>query len=153
MKPEETVERVKDLVEPVLAAQGVELVDLEFVRAGKHRVLRFYLDKPEGITLDDCAAWSRVLGEIIDVHDLIDQAYTLEVSSPGLTRPLKGVNDFQRYTGRLARITVKGGAGKRSLYRGELAGVAGEAVLLREGSQMHQIPLAEIVRARLDIDL
>jgi ribosome maturation factor RimP len=152
MKPDDTVARVKERILPVLQAQEVELVDTEFVKTGKRYTLRLFLDKPGGITLDDCAALSRLLGEIIDVHEVINHAYTLEVSSPGLTRSLRKVEDFQRFAGRLARITVRGGTGKRSLFRGELIGLEGEAVALQEGSQIHHIPLADIVRARLDID-
>jgi ribosome maturation factor RimP len=152
MKPNDTVARVRELILPVLQVQEVELVDTEFIKAGKRYTLRLFLDKPGGITLDDCAALSHLIGEIIDVHDVVEHAYTLEVSSPGLTRPLKTVADFQRFTGSLARITVRGGTGKRSVFRGELVGVEGETVALREGSQIHRIPLAEIVRARLDID-
>ena len=152
MKPDDTVARIKELILPVLQAQEVELVDTDFVKTGKRYTLRLFLDKPGGITLDDCAALSRLLGEIIDVHEIINHAYTLEVSSPGLTRSLRKVEDFQRFAGRLARITVRGGTGKRSLFRGELIGLEGETVALQEGSQIHHIPLADIVRARLDID-
>ncbi len=153
MQPDDTVAQVNKLILPVLQAQEVELVDTEFLKAGKRYTLRLFLDKPGGITLADCAALSRLLGEIIDVHDVIDHAYTLEVSSPGLTRPLKKVEDFKRFAGRLARITVRGGTGKRSLFRGELIGLEGETLTLQEGSQIHHIPLADIVRARLDIDI
>jgi ribosome maturation factor RimP len=153
MKPDETVTRINELIRPVLQAQEVELVDMEFVKAGKRSTLRLFLDKPGGITLDDCAALSRLLGEIIDVHDIIDHAYTLEVSSPGLTRPLKKVEDFQRCLGRLVRITVRSGAGKRSLFRGELQGVDGDSVVVQEGQEVFRIPLADIVKARLDIDI
>jgi ribosome maturation factor RimP len=152
MKPDETVARINELILPVLQAQGVELVDTEFVKAGKRYALRLFLDKPGGITLDDCAALSSLLGEIIDVHEVIDHAYTLEVSSPGLTRPLKKVEDFQRSLGRLVRITVRGGTGKRSLFRGQLQGVEGDSVVVQEGQQVFRIPMADIVKARLDID-
>jgi ribosome maturation factor RimP len=152
MKPDETATHINELILPVLQAQGVELVDTEFIKAGKHSTLRLFLDKPGGITLDDCAALSSLLGEIIDVHELIDHAYTLEVSSPGLTRPLKKIEDFQRFAGRLVRLTVRGGAGKCSLFRGKLQGLEGENVIVQEGSQQHHIPLADIVKARLDID-
>jgi ribosome maturation factor RimP len=152
MKPDDTVARINELILPVLQVQEVELVDTEFVRAGKRSTLRLFLDRPGGITLDDCAALSRLLGEIIDVHEVINYAYTLEVSSPGLTRSLKKIEDFQRFAGRLVRITVRGGTGKPSLFRGELLGLAGETVALQEGSQIHHIPFADIVKARLDID-
>ena len=152
MKPDETVARINELILPVLQAREVELVDTEFIKTGKRYTLRLFLDKPGGITLDDCAELSRLLGEIIDVHEVIDHAYTLEVSSPGLTRRLKKVEDYQRCTGRLVRITVRGGAGKVSSFRGELKGLEGESVILQADSQIHHIPLADIVKARLDID-
>ncbi len=152
MKPDETVARINELILPVLQAREVELVDTEFIKVGMRYTLRLFLDRPGGITLDDCAALSRLLGEIIDVHDVIDHAYTLEVSSPGLTRPLKKVEDFQRCIGRLVRITVRGGTGKRSLFRGQLQGLEGDSVIVQEGSQIYRIPLADIVKARLDID-
>ncbi|HAY22538.1 MAG TPA: hypothetical protein DCY27_10315 [Desulfobacterales bacterium] len=89
----------------------------------------------------------------MDVHDVIRHAYILEVSSPGLTRPIKKIEDFSRYAGRLVRITVRGGVGKRSLYRGELLGLDGETVKVKEGSRVYAIPVKDIARARLDIDL
>ena len=152
MKPDETVARINELILPVLQSQGVELVDTEFIKAGRRYTLRLFLDKPGGITLDDCASLSSILGEIIDVHEIINHAYALEVSSPGLTRPLKKVEDYQRFAGRLVRITVRGGTGKRSLFRGELKGLEGESVVLQEDSQVIHIPLADIVKARLDIE-
>jgi ribosome maturation factor RimP len=152
MMPDDTVARINELILPVLQAREVELVDTEFVRAGKRSTLRLFLDKPGGISLDDCAALSRLLGEILDVHDVIDHAYTLEVSSPGLTRSLKKFEDFRRFAGRLIRITVRGGTGKSSVFRGKLLGLEGETVALQEGSRIHQIPLIDIVKARLDID-
>ncbi|MBM4288471.1 MAG: ribosome maturation factor RimP [Deltaproteobacteria bacterium] len=152
MKPDDTIARINKLILPVLQAHGMELVEVEFVRVGRRHLLRLYLDKPGGVTLEDCAFYSHLLGEVIDVHNVINHAYTLEVSSPGLTRPLKNKEDFNRYAGRLARITVRGGTGKRSLYRGELLGLEGDAVKLQEGSRIHQIPLADIARARLDIE-
>lgn len=153
MKPEETAARVNELVLPVLQAQGVELVDTEFVRAGRRAVLRLFVDKPGGITLDDCAALSGPIGEIIDVHDVIRQSYTLEVSSPGLTRSLKKTADFVRFAGRQIRLSRRTESGKVVTLRGELLGLAGAEVLLRVDSQIHHIPLTDIVRARLDPDL
>ncbi len=152
MKPEETVARVIELILPVLQSQGVELVETEFVRAGRRAVLRLFVDKPGGITLDDCAALSRVVGEIIDVHEVISQSYILEVSSPGLTRPLKKADDYERFTGRQVRLTRRGETGKVITLRGELLGMDGEKVQLRVGSQVHHIPMTDILRARLDPD-
>ncbi len=153
MKPEETVARVNELIVPVLQIQGVELVETEFVRAGRRAVLRLFVDKPGGITLDDCAALSGVVGEIIDVHDVIGQSYILEVSSPGLTRPLKKPEDYNRFAGRQVRLSRRRENGKVITLRGELLGLAGEEVHLRVGSQVQHIPFSDIVRARLDPDL
>ncbi|MGQ9921941.1 MAG: ribosome maturation factor RimP [Desulfobacca sp.] len=153
MKPEETVARVNALILPVLQSQGVELVETEFVRAGRRAVLRLFVDKPGGITLDDCAALSQVVGEIIDVHEVIGQSYVLEVSSPGLTRPLKKAADYQRFKGRQVRLTRRAETGKVSTLRGELLGLDGEEVLVQVGSQVQHVPLTDIVRARLDPDL
>lgn len=141
------------MVEPLLQAQEIELVDLDWVQAGKRGVLRLYVDKPGGVTLDDCAQISHLVGELLDVHDLIDQSYNLEISSPGLTRALKKPADYQRYIGRLARITVRAGAGERHNFRGELLGLEDDRVKIKEGDQVHRIPLDDIARARLDIDL
>lgn len=151
-KPVEIIAQVEDLVAPLLQAQEVELVETEMVRAGKRWVLRLYVDKPGGISLDECARVSQVVGELLDVHDLIDQAYTLEISSPGLTRALKKPADYQRYVGRLARITTRAGAGERQIFRGELLGLEDDRVKLKEGDQIYQILLDDIARARLDVD-
>jgi len=153
MTPEETVARVNELVQPVLKFQGIELVETEFVRAGKRAVLRLYVDKPGGITLDDCAAVSGVVGEIIDVHEVIGHSYTLEVSSPGLTRPLKKAEDYARFAGRLIRLSRRGADGRVATLRGRLEGLVGEAVHLQVDEAVEVIPLTEIVRARLDPDL
>jgi len=153
MKPEETVARVNELILPVLQSQGVELVETEFVQASRRAVLRLFVDKAGGITLDDCAALSSVVGEIIDVHEVIAQSYILEVSSPGLTRPLKKAADYERFAGRQVRLTRREESGKVMTLRGELLGLIGEAVQLRVGSEVQHIPMTDIVRARLDPDL
>lgn len=152
LKPAEIVTQVNTLVLPVLQAHDVELVETELVRTGKRWVLRLYVDKPEGITLDDCAHLSHLVGELLDVYDLIEPAYTLEISSPGLTRALKKPADYQRYKGRLARIVTRGGAGERHIYRGELLGLEDDRLKIKEGDQIYQIRLDDIARARLDID-
>ncbi|MBW1917031.1 MAG: ribosome maturation factor RimP [Deltaproteobacteria bacterium] len=152
-KSAEIVAQVTALVEPVLQAQEVELVDTEMIRAGKRWLLRLYIDKPGGITLDECAQVSHLVGELLDVHDLIEQAYTLEISSPGLTRALKKPADYRRYIGRLARITIRAGAGERHTFRGELLGLEDDRVKIKEGEEIHQIPLSNIARARLDFEL
>lgn len=153
MATTDTKTRVTDLIRPYLAAQGVELVEVEFAQPRRGRAtLRLFVDREGGITLGEIAKVSRVVGELLDVHDLIRPSYTLEVSSPGLTRALKEPRDYERYTGRLVRLTTKGIWQGKQVHRGILKGLANEEVSLAEGEELVVIPLKEIAKARLDFD-
>jgi ribosome maturation factor RimP len=153
MAKEEIKTRVADLVQPYLAAQGVELVEVEFTQPPRGRAtLRLFVDREGGITLGEIAKVSRVVGELLDVHDLISSSFTLEVSSPGLTRKLKSPGDYERYTGRLVRLTTKGIWQGKQVHRGILKGLANEEVSLAEGDTVVVIPLKEIAKARLDFE-
>lgn len=150
---EEIAARVAELVAPLLEARGVELVDLEYNRPRRGRgILRLFLEREGGITLEELARINRVVSELLDVHDFIPGPYHLEVSSPGLTRQLKKPGDWQRYAGRLVRVTTREPWAGQQVHRGILQGLEGEEVCLQEGSELIRIPLREIVRARLDID-
>ena len=152
MHKEEVMTRVAELIEPYLLAHGVELVDLEFTQPRRGRAtLRLFVDRPGGITLDEITRLSRVVGELLDVHDLISSAYTLEVSSPGLTRELKKPRDYERYTGRLVRITTRSPWQGKQVHRGILKGLENEEVSLEEDQALVRIPLEEIAKARLDL--
>lgn len=98
------VEKIEELVMPLFEEMSLELVDIEYRREPQGWVLRFFLDKEGGITLDDCAAASRQISSLLDVEDIIPTAYHLEVSSPGLDRPLKRRGDFERFTSHLVKI-------------------------------------------------
>ncbi|MBO4652706.1 MAG: ribosome maturation factor RimP [Lachnospiraceae bacterium] len=99
-------ERTTSLVMPILEANGFELVDVEYVKEAGSWYLRAYIDKPGGITIDDCEVVSRALSDKLDEHDFISEAYVLEVSSPGLTRPLKKPKDYERNLGRPVDIRL-----------------------------------------------
>ena len=99
------VDELLDFVEPILKDVGYELVDLEFKQEGPEWFLRIFIDKDGGVNLDDCASISREVSAILEVEDVIDQAYRLEVSSPGMDRPLKKPEDFERFSGE--RVKVK----------------------------------------------
>jgi ribosome maturation factor RimP len=102
------LEKVRAIAERVASSSGYELVDIEFLGGGKARMLRVFLDKPEGITHEDCAVFSRDFGTILDVEDAIPgAAYTLEVSSPGLDRKLSKAGDFERFTGSLVKLMTR----------------------------------------------
>ena len=153
MEKEAIITRITELIQPYLMAQGVELVDMEFSRPRRGRAtLRLFVDRPGGgITLEEITRVSRVVGELLDVHDPISSAYTLEVSSPGLTRALKKPQDYERYTGRLVRLTTRTPWEGKQVHRGILKGLADEEVSLEEDQALVRIPLAEIAKARLDL--
>jgi ribosome maturation factor RimP len=148
------VARVEELIQPLLVAQGVELVEVEYSRPRQGRaILRLYLDREGGITLEELARLSRVVSQLLDVHDPIPGSYTLEVSSPGLTRALKKPADYQRYVGRLVRLTTRTAINGRQVHRGILQGLADDKVCLKVDDEETCIPVSEIAKARLDIDL
>lgn len=150
----EIIARLNELIQPLLEAQGLELVETQLLRPRRGRgTLRLFLDRPGGITLEDITRISRVVGELLDVHDLIPGSYNLEVSSPGLTRELKKPADYQRYVGRLVRITTRALWEGRQVHRGILQGLEDDLVCLKEGETLFRIPLQDIARARLDLDL
>lgn len=150
----EIVERVRNLAEPILADRGLELVDVEFQREGRGWILRLYMDRGGGVTLDDCQRVSGELGDHLDVADIIPHSYTMEVSSAGLDRPLTKDADFLRFAGKAARITTSEAVQGQRNFRGRLGGLAdGEVLLdLTDGRQV-RIPRALIARARLEIEL
>ncbi len=147
------IERIKGIVAPILEDERLELVDIEFVAAGKRWVLRVFIDREGGVTIDDCAYVSRELSRVLDVEDVVDHAYTLEVSSPGLTRPLKRMEDFVRYRGKACRIVVRGEIDGRSDFRGEIDRVDADKVEIREKIGIVTIPICAIKKAHLDFEL
>ena len=154
----DTVSRVTELAEPLIASLGLELVDCEFKREGRAMVLRLFVDREGGVALDDCATVSRELSEILDVEDFITAEYTLEVSSPGLNRPLKKAADYQRYQGRMIKIKtyelLPDDAGNpRKTFLGELLRLEEGVVRIRlvEG-QTAAIPLDKIAKANLEFE-
>lgn len=150
--------RIAALAEPLVASLGMELVDLEYRREGREMVLRLYIDREGGVTLDDCAAVSRELSTLLDVEDAIPGHYNLEVSSPGLNRPLKKEADYRRYQGRLVKVRTfelltDDAGNKRKTFSGEIIGLEEGVVRLRltEG-QTAGIPLAKIAKANLEFE-
>ncbi|BBA70086.1 ribosome maturation factor RimP [Geobacter sulfurreducens] len=158
MQKDDVVGRITAVAEQVLTPQGLELVEVEYKREGRQMVLRLFVDKPGGISLDDCAAVSRELSEILDVEDVIREHYTLEVSSPGLNRPLKKEADYERYAGRLVKVRTfellaDEEGNRRKTFLGDLVGLSDGVVTLtlREG-QLARIPLDKIAKANLEFE-
>ncbi|MBZ0160411.1 ribosome maturation factor RimP [Candidatus Methylomirabilis sp.] len=148
---EKVVERVKSVALPLFTELGLELVDVEFRREASGWILRLYIDKHSGVTLGDCQRVSEELSDLLDIEDLIDHPYTLEVSSPGLNRPLRLESDFLRFIGQRARVSTSQAVSGQRRFLGVLRGYEEERVLLeREDGTIVPIPYALISKARLD---
>ena len=147
-------EVVRDAVADALPSQGVELVDLSFRREGSRMVLRLLVDKPGGITVDECTHLNQMIGEILDREDLIHDRYTLEVSSPGLDRPLVTKRDFERNIGRKVKITMdKALIDREKIEEGKLCQVDDEnIVIVGKNGTSKIIPLKGIKKAILEVE-
>lgn len=154
MSTEKIVAAIEKYAGPLLGDMGLELVEAQFRREGHGWVLRLFIDtvdSEQGVTLDDCAAVSREISAWLDVEDLIDHAYHLEVSSPGLERPLTRIGDFRRFIGRKARIKLREPRDGQRVFTGTLEQVAGECItVVAEGKPVH-IVFEEIAKARLTL--
>ena len=157
---ESLVERARRVLEPVLVRDGYELVEVEWVRGGGRFTLRVFIDKPGGVNVDDCQLMSRTIEPILDVEDFIEPAYDLEVSSPGLDRPLRTPEHFTRYAGQRVHVkafgpvagTAEGSPGRKA-WTGTLRGYEGGAVLVDVDGVLHRIPHDQIAKAHLEYDV
>lgn len=136
--------------EPVIESMGYELVGVEFLGGGGHGTLRVYIDRDDGVSVDDCAAISHQISGILDIEEPIKQAYDLEVSSPGIDRPLFKLADFQRFAGQTARIKLAIAQQGRKNFKGRLQGVADDKMVRIEvDGEEFSLPFADIARANL----
>ncbi len=146
---------MRDVAERVASARGFELVDVELKRHGADSIVRVFVDKPEGIGLGDLQAASEEISAILDAEDPIPSSYTLEVSSPGLDRPLRGEHDYRRFTGRLARLSSYEPIEGRRRFSGRILGAEGGVVRLQlesEGGQVVSLPLERLASGRLEVE-
>lgn len=141
------------LVSPILEAGGLELVEASCKQGRGRALVQVFIDKPGGVTLDDCQDVSRELSAVLDVEDIIQGAYSLEVSSPGLDRPLKTARDFGRNIGRMLKVKYKDAERKQRALTGRLTGVDGSAITVAvEEGEVVTIAIADIVKAVLQIE-
>ncbi len=153
------IEKLNQICGPVAAGLGYELVDLEWKNELGGWILRVYIDRPDGsgqIGVEDCTAVSHAISPVLDVEDAITQAYSLEVSSPGLNRPLRAEKDFKRFLGKKAKIRTKvpvadGAAAEnaRRNFSGTLVGVDGGNVRIDVGDKTFDVPIVEVEKANL----
>lgn len=155
MKP--TRENIVALIEPALEREGIELVDVECSRMGSRWLIRIYLDREGGITLQDCADMSRLIGDILDVNDIPPGPYNLEVSSPGLDRPLTRDADFVLFKGSKVKIRLKEKFEGSKNFKGVLKDFITEGdsriVVLESDGKVYRLPKDEIFKANLEYEI
>lgn len=141
--------QLTEMLEAPVEASGYELVGLEFIRAGAHSTLRIYIDHKNGINVDDCAEVSHQVSAVLDVEDPISVAYSLEVSSPGLERPLFKAAHYEQFIGHEVSIVLKMAVANRRKWKGIIHGVDGETVTVTVEGQQEEFALSNISKANL----
>lgn len=142
-------QQLQELVAPAVTALGFELWGVEYITRGRQAMLRIYIDHPEGIDVDDCAAVSRQVSALLDVEDPIAGEYTLEVSSPGMDRPLFTLDQFVRYRGEQIKLKLRAPYEGRRNFSGRLAGIEGDEVVLVMGEEEYLLPIELIDKAQV----
>lgn len=146
--------RLMEMCEGIVSSRGLEVVHVEAAGTAKNLTLRIFLDKPGGISIDECADVSRELGVRLDEKDLIPGAYVLEVSSPGLDRPLYKLSDFEKFTGSLAKLRTHQPMDGQRNFSGKIIGVEGDVVVFDDKtSGVVKVPYELVAKANLEIDL
>src|SRR5947208_702061 len=147
-------ERVREIADRVAIDHGVELVHAEVAGPDGKPIVRIFIDKPGGVTHDDCSEVSLQLGTMLDVEDFIHSAYTLEVSSPGIERGLYKRADYERFTGGMAKVKARTPVNGQRNFRGRIIGIEEDDVILDDRTSGRvKVPLAEIAKANLEIDV
>src|SRR5262245_25885591 len=154
------IERVRAIADRVAGSYELEIFDVQFRRESSGMVLRVRLDRPgpsavpeDSVSVDDCARVSRDLSALLDVEDVVPTAYTLEVSSPGLDRPLRDAGDYRRFAGRRAKIVMREPVDGQSFFKGRLGGVDETDVLIDgDDGRRHRVPLGMITRGHLEVE-
>jgi ribosome maturation factor RimP len=154
------VEQVRVVASRVAESYGLEIFDVQFRREAPGMVLRVQIDRPgpaaraeDSVSVEDCARVSRDMSAILDVEDMVPIAYTLEVSSPGLDRPLRRPDDYSRFAGRRAKIVMRERVDGQGFFKGRLGGVEGSDVLIEgDDRRTHRVPLHLITRANLEVE-
>jgi ribosome maturation factor RimP len=160
VRDRDVVDQVRAAAGRVAATYGLEIFDVVFRREAGGMVVRVQIDRPgpsstaeDSVSVDDCARVSRDLSAVLDVEDFVPASYTLEVSSPGLDRPLRNADDYTRFAGRLAKLVMREPVDGQTFFRGRLGGVdAGAVVIDGEDGRRHRVPLEVITRANLEVE-
>lgn len=156
----EPIEQIRAVAERVAASRGLEIWDIQSRREAVGHVVRVFIDRPgpaatpeESVSIEDCEQVNREMSTILDVEDPLPFAYTLEVSSPGLDRPLRDAADYRRFAGRLSKVVVREAVDNQKAFEGRLRGVEDDNVLLEAANgRIHRLPLRLITRGRLEVE-
>ena len=156
----DVVAQVRAIAGRVAGTYGLDIFDVQYRREAAGMVVRIQIDRPgpaaraeESVSVEDCAKVSRDLSAALDVEDLIPTAYTLEVSSPGLDRPLRHTDDYRRFAGRQVKLVLREKVDGQTFLRGQLAGVdAGNVLVDGEDGKRHRVPLGVVTRANLEVE-
>ena len=154
------LEKIREIAERVAASRGLTVWEIQSRREAPGHVVRVFIDRPgpaataeESVSIEDCEQVNREMSTILDVEDPLPFAYTLEVSSPGLDRPLRGEDDYRRFAGRLAKVVVSEAVDNQKAFEGRLRGLDGGEVLLEgPNGRMHRLPLRLITRGKLEVE-
>lgn len=142
-------ERLTNMIAPAVEALDYELVGIEFIRAGKHSTLRVYIDHEDGISVDDCARVSHQVSAVLDVEDPINAEYNLEVSSPGLDRPLFSAAHYEQFQGEMAQVVLNVPVAGKRKFTGVIRTVADNVVTFAVGEELLEVDVATIKKANL----
>jgi ribosome maturation factor RimP len=145
-------ESIEELVTPITNENHLELVDVEYKKEGKNWFLRVYIDKEGGVTVEDCTRVSRQIEDLIEVEEAVPSSYILEVSSPGLDRPLKREEDFLRYKGKRAHVTTYTPIHQQKNFKGTIQDFQKDVLFLEIDHEHVEIPKKQIAKARLEIE-
>lgn len=154
------IDHIRAIAERVAAARGLVIWEIQSRREAPGHVVRVFIDRPgpsatpeESVSIEDCEQVNRELSTILDVEDPLPFAYTLEVSSPGLDRPLRGVDDYRRFAGRYAKVVVREAVDNQKAFEGHLRGVEDDVVLLEApNGRVHRLPFRLVTRGRLEVE-
>ncbi|MBI3014106.1 MAG: ribosome maturation factor RimP [Candidatus Tectomicrobia bacterium] len=153
MVKQTVIERVEHLTRSAIESQGLELLDVEYKRERGRWILRLFIDKEGGVGLDDCEAMSCLAGELIEMENVIPHHYILEVSSPGLDRPLRRPQDFSRSCGKLVRVTTGIPVEGRRKFLGRLLKFENNQIVLEsQDGHLVELPYESVTRARLEVE-
>jgi ribosome maturation factor RimP len=151
---EELKDRIKEIIEPAINAVGIELYDIEFNKMRSKGLLRVFIEKQGGVTIDDCERISREIEAVLDVEDPIPFSYVLEVSSPGLDRPLRELEDFKRYSGKTVRVITHEPIDNQTFFIGTIMNAENNEIsLLLPKDRQVIIPYKNISKARLEVEV